>query len=409
MSQRLFYRKEGTEMAVYIVQPGDTLSGIAARFNTTVEELQRLNNIANPNLIFVGQQITVPDTVAPSPTPTPSPEETSGETEQVTRQYSSIVRALVGRRPYTARIVDGLLYILMLDQRVYRQGQGVRITLFKVNISNRTITLRYNTGQRFELVVRRAADNVEVWRYSRGRFFTQQTGTVTIQPNQYAIYRFTWDQMNNLGRQVRPGDYVLEAFNVARGLQNIPIRIRFRIREGDVTPTPAPTVPPIECTGENLLRNPNFESWISATQPRDWNATNVRRSEVAFTGRFAVEMGNIPDEPATLSQTFAIVPGSNNRVSFRVAEDVEGSRMGNFNFGVQVFFRNRAGTVVGVAPQGPFSPALIEDEVYELFSFTTGRVPATAVAAELRFTFDPRATNRSRIRIDSAEFRCLSL
>ncbi|SHF43127.1 BsuPI-related putative proteinase inhibitor [Desulforamulus putei] len=396
-------------MAVYIVQPGDTLSGIAARFNTTVEELQRLNNIANPNLIFVGQQITVPDTVAPSPTPTPSPEETSGETEQVTRQYSSIVRALVGRRPYTARIVDGLLYILMLDQRVYRQGQGVRITLFKVNISNRTITLRYNTGQRFELVVRRAADNVEVWRYSRGRFFTQQTGTVTIQPNQYAIYRFTWDQMNNLGRQVRPGDYVLEAFNVARGLQNIPIRIRFRIREGDVTPTPAPTVPPIECTGENLLRNPNFESWISATQPRDWNATNVRRSEVAFTGRFAVEMGNIPDEPATLSQTFAIVPGSNNRVSFRVAEDVEGSRMGNFNFGVQVFFRNRAGTVVGVAPQGPFSPALIEDEVYELFSFTTGRVPATAVAAELRFTFDPRATNRSRIRIDSAEFRCLSL
>ncbi|NLF29230.1 MAG: LysM peptidoglycan-binding domain-containing protein, partial [Clostridiales bacterium] len=39
----------------YIVQPGDTLSGIAGRHGTTVAELVRLNNIANPNLIFPGQ------------------------------------------------------------------------------------------------------------------------------------------------------------------------------------------------------------------------------------------------------------------------------------------------------------------------------------------------------------------
>ncbi|CCO08754.1 BsuPI-related putative proteinase inhibitor [Desulforamulus hydrothermalis] len=395
-------------MAVYIVQPGDTLAQIAARFNTTVAELQRLNNLANPNLILVGQQLTVPDTATPAGTPAPTPSETDQETIRVTRQYSGIIRTLVGGRPYTARLVDGLLYILLLDQQVYRPGQEVRITLNKVNVSNRTITLRYNTGQRFELVVRRAADNAEVWRYSRGRLFIQQSAVVTIRPNQTAIYRYVWDQRDDAGRQVRPGDYVLEAFNVARGLQNTAIRIRLRIREGDVMPTPTPT-PPFECTGANLLQNANFESWLSATRPRNWNAANVRRSEVAFTGRFAVEMGNLPDEPATLAQVIPIVGGSNNRVSFRVAEDVEGSRMGNFSFGVQVFFRNRSGTVVGVAPQGPFSPALIEDEVYELFSFTTGRVPATAVTAELRFTFNPRTGNQSRIRIDSAEFRCLSL
>ncbi|GAB6158909.1 hypothetical protein JCM39194_21090 [Desulfotomaculum varum] len=393
-------------MAVYIVQPGDTLAQIAARFNTTVAELQRLNNLANPNLILVGQQLTVPDTAAPTATPAPTPSETDQETIRVTRQYSGIIRTLVGGRPYTARLVDGLLYILLLDQQVYRTGQEVRITLNKVNVSNRTITLRYNTGQRFELVVRRVADNAEVWRYSQGRLFIQQSAVVTIRPNQTAIYRYVWDQRDNAGRQVNPGDYVLEVFNVARGLQNIAIRIRFRIREGDAIPTPTP---PFECTGANLLQNANFESWLSATQPRNWNASNVRRSEVAFTGRFAVEMGNLPDEPATLSQVIPLVGGSNNRVSFRVAEDVEGSRMGNFSFGVQVFFRNRSGTVVGVAPQGPFSPALIEDEVYELFTFTTGRVPATAVTAELRFTFNPRASNQSRIRIDSAEFRCLSL
>lgn len=43
----------------YIVQRGDTLSGIALRFGTTVENLVRLNNIQNANLIFVGQTLQI--------------------------------------------------------------------------------------------------------------------------------------------------------------------------------------------------------------------------------------------------------------------------------------------------------------------------------------------------------------
>ncbi|HLI53880.1 MAG TPA: LysM peptidoglycan-binding domain-containing protein, partial [Acidimicrobiales bacterium] len=44
----------------YTVQPGDTLSGIAARFGTTYEALAQLNHIADPNLIYAGQVISVP-------------------------------------------------------------------------------------------------------------------------------------------------------------------------------------------------------------------------------------------------------------------------------------------------------------------------------------------------------------
>ena len=46
--------------ATYTVQPGDTLFRIAVRNGTTVQQLVALNNIANPSLIFVGQQITLP-------------------------------------------------------------------------------------------------------------------------------------------------------------------------------------------------------------------------------------------------------------------------------------------------------------------------------------------------------------
>ena len=44
----------------YTVKAGDTLSAIAKRFNTTVNELVKLNNISNPNLIRVGQKIKLP-------------------------------------------------------------------------------------------------------------------------------------------------------------------------------------------------------------------------------------------------------------------------------------------------------------------------------------------------------------
>lgn len=44
----------------YTVQSGDTLSGIALRFGTTVDVLVKLNNIANPDLIYVGQVLILP-------------------------------------------------------------------------------------------------------------------------------------------------------------------------------------------------------------------------------------------------------------------------------------------------------------------------------------------------------------
>jgi murein DD-endopeptidase MepM/ murein hydrolase activator NlpD len=45
---------------VYIVQAGDTLSTIAARFNVSVADLMSANNISNPNLLATGQQLVIP-------------------------------------------------------------------------------------------------------------------------------------------------------------------------------------------------------------------------------------------------------------------------------------------------------------------------------------------------------------
>lgn len=49
----------GTSQKTYVVKPGDTLSGIAAKFGTTYQKIAADNGIANPSLIYPGQVLVI--------------------------------------------------------------------------------------------------------------------------------------------------------------------------------------------------------------------------------------------------------------------------------------------------------------------------------------------------------------
>jgi LysM repeat protein len=46
-------------VAIYIVQPGDTLSAITERFDTTVERLALDNKVTDPSRIVAGQRLVI--------------------------------------------------------------------------------------------------------------------------------------------------------------------------------------------------------------------------------------------------------------------------------------------------------------------------------------------------------------
>jgi LysM repeat protein len=58
----------------YVVRPGDTLSGLAARFRTSVSDIRSANGLVS-DWLYVGQRLRIPGTgnhyVAPRPKPTP--------------------------------------------------------------------------------------------------------------------------------------------------------------------------------------------------------------------------------------------------------------------------------------------------------------------------------------------------
>ena len=59
--------KPAPKPGTYTVKSGDTLSGIASRFGTSWQELQRINGLANANLIFPGQVLKLPGGGKPAP------------------------------------------------------------------------------------------------------------------------------------------------------------------------------------------------------------------------------------------------------------------------------------------------------------------------------------------------------
>ena len=63
----------GPEDDVYVVKAGDTLFAIAQELGVTVEDLADINDIADPSQLFVGRPLTIPERQTTPPTPRPSP------------------------------------------------------------------------------------------------------------------------------------------------------------------------------------------------------------------------------------------------------------------------------------------------------------------------------------------------
>ena len=60
VNRRLGMKNDKPSTSAYTVKQGDTLSAIARKYNTTYQVLAEYNGISNPNLIYPGQVIKIP-------------------------------------------------------------------------------------------------------------------------------------------------------------------------------------------------------------------------------------------------------------------------------------------------------------------------------------------------------------
>jgi LysM repeat protein len=65
-------RPTPTPAGLYIVRDGDTLSGLAERYHTTVQEILVANGLTEPDVLQVGQELIIPSLIHPPWAKTPT-------------------------------------------------------------------------------------------------------------------------------------------------------------------------------------------------------------------------------------------------------------------------------------------------------------------------------------------------
>jgi LysM repeat protein len=111
--------------STYTVQQGDTLGSIAKRFGTTVAQIQALNNITNPDMVSVGQKLTVPGAAAGASSGAAVAVPTAGQAKTYTVQRGDTLLSIARRFGLTVKQLQAANNISNPD-RIY-PGQKLAI------------------------------------------------------------------------------------------------------------------------------------------------------------------------------------------------------------------------------------------------------------------------------------------
>jgi hypothetical protein len=118
-------------------------------------------------------------------------------------------------------VVQSVVALLELDKLSYEQGEPIDMTLRLVNCASAPITRTFPNAQRYDFAAK-ISDGDEVWRWSSGMSFAEVQGEKTYQPAEQLTFPETWDQLDNEGQPLEPGQYELttESTGCDESLQN---------------------------------------------------------------------------------------------------------------------------------------------------------------------------------------------
>ncbi|MHB8625231.1 MAG: LysM peptidoglycan-binding domain-containing protein [Aggregatilineales bacterium] len=165
----------GGGTTTYVVQSGDTLFRIASRFGVTVAAIVQANGIVNPNLIFVGQVLTIPGgnggpvvTPPPSGTVIPPPPSAGGfSTGGQASNFGSGTTQNAMRSAHMTWVKNQLQYSdnSYGGQISQAHGAGFKILLSIVGDKNAVLNAGYfdQFAAYVAQVAGQGADAIEVW------------------------------------------------------------------------------------------------------------------------------------------------------------------------------------------------------------------------------------------------------
>jgi hypothetical protein len=89
--------------------------------------------------------------------------------------------------------------------------------IFKVkNPTESFLSLNFTSSQDFDFVVREKESGFEIWRWSKGNFFSPVVRNVALLPEQEKKHEVFWDFKDNEGNDIQKGEYLVSAILTTR-------------------------------------------------------------------------------------------------------------------------------------------------------------------------------------------------
>ena len=144
----LNFYKRGGNMSTYTIQSGDTLSGIAKKYNTDVNTLMSLNPyITNANRIYAGKSLNLPGATNTATTTTPIATQTTTPgktTQQLAQEYANSQTANVNS--------DAQALLNQYEKIAEQQKQALQnkqqLTTNQINAQRDDVMQTYNDNAR---------------------------------------------------------------------------------------------------------------------------------------------------------------------------------------------------------------------------------------------------------------------
>jgi LysM repeat protein len=208
-----------TASGLYRVQPGDTLSSIALAHNITLDDLERVNAFANPNLLVVGSLLRMPAAATAAQAPAASDQATTATTMGTYRVQPG--DTLSGIAQAFGLTVDGLAQTNQLDpSRPIQPGQVLHYAIVVYTGPSLSEVGAVLDQMAAQVGVENALLKAIAWRESNWRMLDAADGGIgvmqlmpdTVTWLQQTYLPGSWDP-HNLSDNVRAGAVVLRVYS----------------------------------------------------------------------------------------------------------------------------------------------------------------------------------------------------
>lgn len=158
---RIPIEEEESTSSTYIVKPGDTLYGIANKFNTTVDALKKLNNLTS-NTLSIGQVLKIPVAVDQEITVTPYIEyivKSGDNLYSIARTYGTTQQEIMNLNNLTSNLLsigqvlkiptssEGINYVVKSGDNLYSIARAYGTTVSDIMNKNNLTSTTLQIGQ----------------------------------------------------------------------------------------------------------------------------------------------------------------------------------------------------------------------------------------------------------------------